>query len=78
MSTYVNSTSNGSSSSLLDNKLVLDGTIKNKVSIKNLDPQANIENIQVKTINSSVSLLQNNIYNRFSSIPPTVIYSLKK
>ena len=68
----------GSSSSILDNKLVQYGKIANKVSIKNAEPSANIENKEVKTANNSTSLLPNNTYNRFSSIGPTVIYSLKK
>ena len=90
MPTYVSSTlsrsslasqpslQNGSSSSTLDNKLVQYGKIANKVSIKNAKPNANIKNKKVKTANSSASLLPNNAYNRFSSIRPTVIYSLKK
>lgn len=64
--------------------------IANKVSIKNAKlnaklnakpnakPNANIKNKKVKTANNSASLLPNNTYNRFSSIRPTVIYSLKK
>jgi hypothetical protein len=90
MPTYVSSTlsrsslasqptlQNGSFSSTLDNKLVQYGKIANKVSIKNAKPSANIKNKKVKTANSSASLLSNNAYNRFSSIRPTVIYSLKK
>lgn len=68
----------GLSSSTLDNKLVQYGKIANKVSIKNANPQANIKNKKVKTANNSSSLLPNNAYNRFSSVHPTVIYSLKK
>jgi hypothetical protein len=69
---------NGSSSSTLDNKLVQYGKISNKVTIKNANPQANIKNKKVKTANNSASLLPTDVYNRFSSIRPSVIYSLKK
>jgi len=69
---------NGSSSSILDNKFVQYGKISNKVTIQNVNPGANIKDKNVKTSNSSTSLLPNNAYNRFASIDPTVIYSLKK
>jgi len=69
---------NGMSSSILDNKLIQYGKIANKVSIKNTKSSANIKNKKVKTANNSISLLPNNSYNRFSSVRPSVIYSLKK
>ena len=83
MPTYVSSSLSrlshyGSSSSTLDNKFVKYGKISNKVIIQNVNSQANIENIKVETANNSSSLLPNNAYNRFSSVRPTVIYSLKK
>ena len=82
MPTYASSTLSrytlsGLSSSTLDNKLVQYGKISNKVIIKNSSPLSNIVNQNFKTANNSVSLLKNNAYNRFSSIRPYVIYSLK-
>jgi len=83
MPTYVSSTLLrsslfGSSSSILDNKLVQYGKISNKVIIKNASPSSNIINQNFKTANNSVSLLSNNAYNKILSIRPYVIYSLKK
>ena len=70
------SSTNGLSSSILDNKLVQYGKIANRVSIRNADPQANIVDLKRKTANNSSSLLPNNAYNRFSPIRPTVISAL--
>ena len=90
MPTYVSSTlsrsslasqpnlQNGLSSSTLNNKFVQYRKISNKVTIENANPSANIKDKNIKTANSSISLLPNNSYNRFSSIDPTVIFSLKK
>ena len=78
MSTYFSFPLSGSSSFILDNKLVKYGKIANRVLIENSKPNTNIKNKKIKTLNTSMSLLQNNAYNRFLSIHPTVIYSLKK
>jgi hypothetical protein len=68
----------GLSSVTIDDKLVKNAKIVNKLKIINMYPKANIKNKKVKTLNNSSSLLTNDIYNRFNSINRTLIYSLKK
>jgi len=68
----------GLSSITIDDKLVKNAKIVNKVKIINMYPKSNIKNKKVKTLNNSSSLLTNDIFNRFNSINRTLIYSLKK
>ena len=68
----------GNSSKILDNKFVKYGKIVNKLNVNNLKYNSNIKNKNTKTLNISRSLLSNNSYNRFMSVKPSVVYSLKK
>ena len=73
-----NTPSTGRSVSTLDSKLIKYGKNINKLSVNSSKVGTNIKNKNLKTLNISSSLLPNNVYNKFKTIKPTVVYSFKK